>query len=96
MLPEKLRVNAMHGVTVAEIQELVRQLPVDKLTHAYRLLRELAEKPDPASPQVRFMRLPIGDRQRLLAQQATEMGEYYTQTNSERQDWQGGEFQDEY
>jgi hypothetical protein len=78
----------MGSVSVYEVQELVSQLPEEKLPHAYRLLRELAEQQDNSSFQVDFMRLPVSERRRLLAQQATEMVGHYEQTAAERQYWQ--------
>ena len=86
----------MRSVSVAEVQELVSQLPEEKLPHAYRLLRDLAAQHGDTSFQVEFMRLPVSERRRLLTQQAAEMVEHYEQTAAERQDWQSGDFQDEY
>jgi hypothetical protein len=86
----------MGSVSVAEVQELVRQLSAEKLPHAYRLLRDLAEQQGNASAQVEFMRLPVADRRRLLTQQAAEMVSYYQETTADRQDWQTGDLRDEY
>lgn len=86
----------MNSVSVAEIQELVRQLPEDKLPQAYRLLRDLAGQQGTPSPQLEFMRLSASERRRLLAQQANEMASHYEQTADERQEWQSGDFQDEH
>jgi hypothetical protein len=72
----------MHSISVAEVQALVNQLPVEKLPHAYRLLRDLAEQQDDTSVQARFMHLPVSERNRLLAEQAAQMVGYYE--NSER------------
>jgi len=74
----------MGSVSVAEVQELVRQLPEEKLPHAYRLLRDLAGQQDPTSLQVEFMGLPVSERRRLLTQQAAEMAGHYDQTAAER------------
>ncbi len=40
-----------------------------------------------------FMRLPIEERRRMLAQQADELTDYYEQESSirERETWQGGD-----
>ena len=86
----------MRSVSVAEVQQLVSQLPEDKLAHAYRLLRDLAEQVGHTSFQVEFMRLPFSERRRILSQQAAEMAGHYEQTAAERQDWQSGDLQDEY
>jgi hypothetical protein len=86
----------MERVSVAQLQELVRQLPENKLPHAYRLLRDLAEEQGSSSPQTEFMQLPLSERRRRLAEQAGEMVSHYEQTASERQEWQSGDFQDEY
>jgi hypothetical protein len=86
----------MGSVSVAEVQELVSQLPEEKLPHAYRLLRDLAAQQDNSSFQVDFMRLPVSERRRLLTQQAAEMVGHYEQTAADRQDWQSGDLQDEY
>ena len=86
----------MESVSVADVQELVRQLPEDKLPHAYRLLRDLAAQHGTPSPQVDFMHLPVSERRRLLTQQADEIVRHYEQSASERQDWQSGDFQDDY
>ena len=86
----------MESVSIAAIQELVRLLPENKLSPAYRLLRDLAAQPDPASPQIEFMRLPLSERRRQLSQQADEMARHYAEAASERQQWQAGDFQDEH
>lgn len=86
----------MASISVAEIQELVRQLPEEKLPAAYRLLRELTRQETNASPQVAFMSLPPSERRRLLTEQAGQMIDYYEQTTVERQVWQNGDLQDEY
>ena len=85
----------MTSISVSEVQELVSQLPEEKLPHAYQLLRDLAEPRGKNSDQEDFMRLPIGERRRLLGQQAAEMTEYYEQMTGERQEWQSGDFRDE-
>jgi len=86
----------MESVSVNDIQELVNHLPEDKLPHAYRLLRELVEQSGKTSPQAEFMRLPISERRRLLAQQADALMSHYEATAAERQEWQSGDFSDEH
>lgn len=85
----------MGSISIAEVQQLVSQVPEDKLPQAYRLLRDLAQ-PGAASLQVEFMRLPVSERRRLFTAQAAEMVAYYEQTTAERQDWQNGDLQDAY
>lgn len=86
----------MGSVSVAEVQELVTRLPEEKLPHAYRLLRDLADRQSDISIQVEFMRLPVSERRLLLIQQAAEMVDHYKHTAAERQEWQSGDLQDEY
>jgi hypothetical protein len=86
----------MAAVSIAEVQELVRRLPENKLPHAYRLLRDLAQQQGDTSVQVEFMRLPVGERRGLLRQEAVEIVSYYEQTAGERQEWQSGDLRDEY
>jgi len=52
----------------------VRRPRKTKLLLAYRLLLELAEKEsDTSSHQIDFMRLPLEERRRIMAQQAEQM-----------------------
>ena len=39
-----------------------------------------------------FVQLPLGERRRLLAQQAQQLMTHYEQTASERDEWQAGDF----
>jgi len=87
----------METITYSQVQELVRQLPEIKLPLAYHLLFELADKEaDMPSPQLDFMRLPLSKRRQIIAQQAGQMLAHYEQTADERQEWQAGDFIDEY
>jgi len=83
----------MDTTTYSQVQDLVKQLPVTKLSLAYNLLRELAEKEsDKLSPRFDFMRLPLLERRRIMAQQAERMAPHYERTADERKEWQSGEF----
>jgi len=87
----------METITYSQVQELVKRLPTKKLSIAYRLLVDLADKEVAMlSPQLNFILLPLNDRRRTMAQQAEKMVDYYNQTSDERQDWQAGDFIDEY
>ncbi|MBN2090226.1 hypothetical protein JW964_11490 [candidate division KSB1 bacterium] len=87
----------METITYNDIQNLIQQLPNSKLPVAYRLLIELAEKDfDFESPQLNSMLLSLEERHKMLAKQAELMKIYYDQTSDERQEWQGGDFFDEY
>ena len=85
----------MTTITHTQVQELVSQLPEAKLATAYDLLRSLLRQsgPKPMQP-TEFMRLPLRERRRLMAQQATYWVDSYEQTSIERDEWQAGEFTD--
>ncbi len=83
----------METATYSQVQELVMRLPVEKLPIAYHLLVDLSvSDTDPLSFQEDFMRLPVAERRRLMAEQVEQMVAYYEQTASERQAWQVGDF----
>ena len=87
----------METITHSKVQELVRRLPETKLSLAYRLLLELTdEKSDTPSPQIDFMILPLDERRRIMTQQAKQMVSHYKDSADERQEWQSGDFMDEY
>ena len=87
----------MTAITHSQVQELVRKLPKTKLTLAYQFLLELANSEDgELSPQLKFMRRPLAERRRIMAEQAEQMRLHYEQTADERTDWQSGDFVDEY
>lgn len=70
----------MEMVTYSRVQELVRQLPETKLPYAYSLLRVLANK----------------EADVLSPQVAFMCLPLEEQTTEERQEWQSGDFSDEY
>jgi hypothetical protein len=82
----------MNPISLADVQQLVLQLPAEKLPHAFRLLKSLSTEL-PAS-QSSFLKSPKNERARLLTQQAADLLEHYTQTANERQEWQSGDFHD--
>lgn len=87
----------MEIITPSQIQELVMRLPATKLPFVYSFLTNLADKEtEGQSPQRDFLLLPLSERRRLMAQQAEQMVSHYEQTADERQDWQAGDFEDEY
>lgn len=84
-------------VTYSQIQELISKLPEAKLPIAYRLLLELTdEERCTVSYHVGFMHLSLAERQNIMAQQAKEMVTHYEQMANDRQQWQVGDFIDEY
>lgn len=86
----------MNTVTYSQIQELVAKLPATKLPLVYNLLLDLIQKEeDNLSPQLKFMLLPLNERRQLMAQQAKQMLAHYEQAETERQEWQAGDFVDE-
>lgn len=87
----------METITHAQVQEWVMRLPVTKLRLAYRFLLGLVDgEAETLSPQLSFLRLPLDERRRIMAEQARQMVAHYEQTAVERQDWQAGDFVDEY
>ena len=92
----------MDTVTYGQVQTLVRQIPVKKLPLAYRLLADLVadeavfdEKNEFLSQQA-FLKLPLSERRRKMAEQAQELIVHYNEQTAERQDWQAGDFHDDY
>ncbi len=87
----------MEAITHAQVQEVVQRLPATKLTFAYSLLIDLADREMASqSAQTDFLCLPLSERRRLLTLQAQQMKAHYEQTALERQAWQAGDFVDEY
>jgi len=82
----------METITYAQVQDLIKRLPEDRLPVAYRLLHELAEHGELLQPQLDFLRLPLPERRRILAEQAEEMKGHYEETADERTEWQAGDF----
>jgi hypothetical protein len=85
----------METITYSQVQELVLQLPEERLPAAYKVLRELAERSEALQSQTDFMRLPLAQRREILARQAEELKAHYQQTADERSEWQAGDFTDE-
>jgi len=85
----------METVNCAPVQELVRRLPAKKLPIAYHFLVDLCEN-DTASLsfQQELLLLPLAERRRLIAGQAEQMRNHYTQASSDHQAWQAGDFFD--
>jgi len=76
----------METITHSQVQDLVKQLPAPKLPLVYNLLADLtANDPDELSPQLDFMRLPLSERRRIMAQQAAQMVAHYEPTVGECQ-----------
>jgi hypothetical protein len=87
----------MNAINYSQIHELVMKIPAGKLSIAYNLLMDLIKKEeDSILPQSNFMNLPLNERRRIMAQQAHEMIAHYERETGKRQDWQAGEFTDEY
>jgi hypothetical protein len=87
----------METVTYSQVHELVKQLSETKLAVAYDLLIALAKQnDDELLPQNNFLRLPADERYQLLAYQAEQMKAHYEETADERDEWQTGEFMNEY
>ena len=85
----------METITYSQIQELVQQIPEERLPAAYKVLRELVERGETLAAQVNFMRLPKAQRREILARQAEKMRGHYEDSAAERSQWQAGEFADE-
>ncbi|MCP5050210.1 MAG: hypothetical protein GY940_23795 [bacterium] len=87
----------METITYNQVQELVKKLPETKLEHVYSMLLELTEQETKSdSPQFDFMKLPLSQRRKLMRKQAKQMTAHYQKTASEREEWQGGDFIEEY
>ena len=87
----------MDVITYSQIHELVMKLPAGKLSLAYNLLVDLIKKKeDEILSQSNFMNLPLNERRRIMSEQAQKMIFHYEQNTGERQEWQAGEFNDDY
>lgn len=90
----------MGNVTHAQVQELVNSLPETKLSLAFQILQNLAERDAESLSQddlSRSSRVAFGDssleeRRKLLSQQAERMKAYYEESGDERAEWQAGDF----
>ena len=88
---------SMETITYSQVQDLIKQLPAQKLPLVYHLLIDLTtEDKSGVSAQLDFMRLPLSERRRIMTQQAAQMVTHYEQAAAERQAWQGGNFKDDY
>jgi hypothetical protein len=87
----------MMTITHDRIHELVKQLPERKLQVVYSLLLNFTKnETETSSPQIEFMRLPQDERRRAMAQQAEKIVLHYKHTEVERQEWQTGDFMNDY
>jgi hypothetical protein len=86
----------MQAITQSQVHDLVDQIPDEDLPRAYRLLQGLTATERATSPQEKFLRLPLEERSRLLAEQSQQLKDYYEQSAGEREEWQAGDFQDDY
>jgi hypothetical protein len=87
----------MSDITYSQLQELVMKIPAGKLALAYNLLINLSKNEEYAkSPQENFMLLPLNERRRIMEKQAKDMILLYEREKGERDEWQGGDFLDEY
>jgi hypothetical protein len=83
-------------ISYSDVQDLVLQVPPQRLPVAYELLRELSDPSDPSHSRAELLRLPLAERHAVLARQAEEMKAHYEQNSDERAGWQAGDFMDEY
>ncbi|MBF0378295.1 MAG: hypothetical protein HQK72_12555 [Desulfamplus sp.] len=87
----------MDVITHSQVYELVMRLPAAKLSLAYNLLKELNKKKESeVLSKSDFMDLPLNERSRIMAEQAQKMIFHYENNIEERQEWEAGEFNDEY
>ncbi len=82
----------METITYSQVQELVEQLPAERLPAAYQVLQELAGRGETLESQLDFKQLPLAQRRRILARQAEELKARYEQSTDERSEWQAGDF----
>ena len=68
----------------------------DVATSIHYIMQITDEDRSDSSPQIEAMRLTIAERRRPMAQQAEAMAPYYFQTSTDRQDWQAGDFNNNY
>jgi hypothetical protein len=86
----------MEPVTYSQLQQVIQQLPEAKLGEAYRALVDLLKQPSgKVSPHSKLRRLPLEERRRVMAEQATQLLSHYERTGVERDDWQAGDFANE-
>jgi hypothetical protein len=85
----------MESIRYSQVQELVRQLPAERLPAAYQVFGELADRGETLQSQLEFKQLPLAERRRILARQAEALKAHYERTSDERSEWQAGDFLDE-
>jgi acyl-CoA reductase-like NAD-dependent aldehyde dehydrogenase len=85
----------METITYSHVQDLLQQLPAERLPAAYQVLRELAERGDTLQSQLAFRQLPLAERRKILKRQAEELKAHYEESREQRSDWQAGEFLNE-
>ena len=68
-------------VTVAELTDLVQQLPEAKLTTAYTLLSELM------AGETELSHRPLEERMQALAQQGADEERYFEEDTAEDEAW---------
>ncbi len=86
----------MQTITRTKIRELVKHLPVARLPLAGHLLRPLMEEDYSPEWQRDLLLISPEERHRILEQQAKQLIEPYQQTSEDRENWQAGNFIDEY
>lgn len=84
----------METITYSQVQELVGQIPAERLPAAYQVLQELTDRGEALQAQIGFLHLPLAQRREILARQADELKSYYEGTAEERGEWQAGDFLD--
>jgi hypothetical protein len=83
----------MATVTYSQVQELLMQVPEERLPVAFEMLLGLADcREEVAEPRTDFLRLPLSERHQILAQQAEQLRAHYHETADERTEWQAGDF----
>ena len=82
----------MQALTYSHIQKIVNQIPESKLNIAYNFLIELTEKKESNLSN----KLSFTKKLKLMEKQAQEMISHYESTELKRQQWQAGDFIDEY
>jgi hypothetical protein len=71
----------MKNITYSQVQELVQNLPAERLPAAYEMLLELADRGETLQSQLAFRQHPRAERRRILARQAEELKAHYEQTS---------------
>lgn len=83
----------METITCSQIQDMVSHLPPSKLAAAYSFLKELlGQEHSAATPEQDFIQLPLGERRRVMLEQANKLRAHYAVSEREREAWQAGDF----